>query len=82
MEPTTEDLEKRREFFQSDVASLRKRMTDSRRGLIDPRSSYLQYWDLVAAFALAYTAFVTPFEVGLGLPTTPNLLFALNQLIS
>ena len=79
---TAEDLQKRRVFFRCDVDALRRRMTENRRGLIDPRSSYLQYWDLVTAAALAYTAFVTPFEVGLGLPTAPNLLFALNQLVN
>ena len=40
-----------------------------RRGLINPRSKFIQYWDLTTTMALLFTATVTPYEVCLGLPT-------------
>lgn len=79
---TDDDTVVRRERFQADVQQLRKRIRDARRGLLNPRSRYVQWWDLTTALALGYTAFVTPFEVGLGLETSINALFAVNQLVN
>ena len=76
------DFGSRRQRFQLDVAQLRQRIKEARRGLLNPRSQYIQTWDLVAAMALLYTAFVTPFEVGLGLPTVVDSLFVVNQVIN
>ena len=71
-----------RRAFSNDVDRLRKRMVESRRGFINPRSSYMNIWDLVTATALIYTATVTPFEVGLGLETKIDALFFVNQVIN
>lgn len=49
---TEEDTQERRFHFQKDVSQLRKRMKDARRGFINPRSGYIQQWDLVTAIAL------------------------------
>ena len=53
--------------FRSDVVRLRRRLRDQNRGLINPRGKYVQYWDLITCFALLYTLFVTPYEVGMDL---------------
>ena len=52
------------------------------KGFINPRSHYIQYWDITTAIALFYTCFVTPFEVGIGLSTEANTLFVINQLVN
>ena len=49
---TEEETQERRYHFQKDVSQLRKRMRDARRGFINPRSAYIQQWDLVTAIAL------------------------------
>ena len=71
-----------RESFSKDCTRLRLRMRRTRKGLINPRSRFMTYWDLVTAIALLFTATVTPFEVGLGLPTKVNALFVVNQTIN
>ena len=68
--------------FRSDVERLRKRLHDQKRGLINPRGKYVQYWDLVTCTALMFTLFVTPFEVGMDLVTKMDCLFVINQIVS
>lgn len=49
--------------------------------IIDPRGHNMARWDVVTSTALAFTAIVTPFEVGLlGAPEW-NALFVLNRLV-
>ena len=68
--------------FRRDVDQLRAHLTETRRGFINPRSVYQAYWDGITTLALAYTATVTPFEVGLGLETKLNILFYMNTAIN
>ena len=68
--------------FANDVGTLKKRMVASRRGLINPRSKRVQYWDLLTTTALLFTATVTPYEVCLGLPTKVNALWVVNLIVN
>ena len=79
---TTELSAEKRQTFQTDCEHLRKRVRRTRRGLINPRSRYVQYWDLTTAMALAFTATITPFEVCLGLETALNPLFFINLVVN
>ena len=71
-----------RQQFIQDTKYLRRRIRATRNGLINPRSAYVGYWDLLTGLALIYTATVTPFEVCLGMPTSLNALFVVNQVIN
>lgn len=71
-----------REEFARDAARLKSRIQRETRGLLDPRSTMMQYWDMSTGIALLFTAFVTPFEVGTGIDTKADGLFALNQLVN
>ena len=74
--------EDEREKFIADATKLRNRMRDDARGLINPKGAFLQYWDFVTTFALIYTLLVTPYEVGLDLPTKADALMVANQIIA
>jgi hypothetical protein len=57
------------------------------RGLLKPKGTFVQTWDMVTASGLLFTLFVTPFEVGMDLPTSvshsgPATLFVLNQIVT
>ena len=41
-----------------------------------------QYWDFCTGFCLLFTAFVTPFEVGIGLKQSADALFFFNQVVN
>lgn len=56
-----------KKMFESDIALLKARIRASGRGLINPRGTFVQYWDIITAVALCFTLFVAPFEVGLNL---------------
>ena len=73
--------EERAEFAR-DAVRLRSRMLKQGRGLLNPRGAFVQYWDMLLILNLVYTTFVTPFEVGLDLPTELNALLVLNTLLS
>ena len=68
--------------FGGDANRLRKKLRDRERGLINPRSGKMQYWDLIASLSLLFVVFVTPFEVAFVEDTEVNLLFALNQIVN
>ena len=55
-------------------------------GLLKPRGKFMQRWDIATAGALAFTLFVTPFEVGMDLPTSIDggfiVLFVINQIVA
>ena len=68
--------------FRRDVDKLRKHLRDQRRGLLNPRGRFVQYWDMVTCFALMFTLFVTPYEVGMDLTTRLDGLFIVNQLVA
>ena len=74
--------EQLREEFASDVVRLKARFTETKRGFLDPRSPMMQYWDMTTGFCLLFTAFVTPFEVGIGLTTKIDALFIVNQVVN
>jgi hypothetical protein len=71
-----------RKKFQADCKLLRHRMRTNRRGLINPRSKFVQYWDMTTTMALLFTATVTPFEVCLGLETTMNAMLVINLVVN
>eukprot|EP00746_Dinoflagellata_sp_MGD_P135547 gnl/MRDRNA2_/MRDRNA2_69592_c0_seq1.p1 gnl/MRDRNA2_/MRDRNA2_69592_c0~~gnl/MRDRNA2_/MRDRNA2_69592_c0_seq1.p1 ORF type:complete len:303 (+),score=37.48 gnl/MRDRNA2_/MRDRNA2_69592_c0_seq1:81-989(+) len=48
--------------------------------IIDPKSKFMQKWDILTALALVFTSVVTPFEVGF-LETKINTLFVINRLV-
>jgi len=73
--------EERAEFAR-DTVRLRSRIRRQNRGLLNPRGAFVQYWDMLLILNLFYTTFVTPFEVGLNLPTELNALLVLNTLLS
>lgn len=68
--------------FAADVKKLKLRMRRENSWLLRPRGTFVQYWDLISSIALLYTLIVTPFEVGLDLPTQLDALFVLNQFVS
>ena len=72
--------------FQTSVFKTRENLKSRTRGLLKPHGKFLQCWDLVTASGLIFTLFVTPFEVGMDLPTTVDGplvgLFAVNQLVT
>ena len=49
--------------FKRDVDVVRKRLKQISQRTLDPRSNFVRTWDLITILALAFTAFVTPFEV-------------------
>ena len=67
--------------FARDTVRLRSRIRRQNRGLLNPRGAFVQYWDMLLILNLFYTTFVTPFEVGLNLPTELNALLVLNTLL-
>jgi hypothetical protein len=69
-------------LFNSDLARLKARLLDQARGLLNPRGQFVQHWDLTTAFCLLYTMFVTPYEVGLDLPTQADGLLLVNLLVT
>lgn len=68
--------------FASDVLRLRNKFKQETRGLLNPRSAGMQYWDLTTGLCLVFTAFVTPFEVGVGIKTEIGALFIVNQVVN
>ena len=71
------------EEVRDDIAKVKRRMRLRNRFIIDPQSTWMQRFDLAAAFGLLYTITVTPYEVGfLGLRWPPDGLFACNQLVN
>ena len=59
-----------RRAFSNDVDRLRRRMVESRRGFINPRSSYMNIWDLVTATALTAAEVVAAVEAAAAGSTT------------
>lgn len=43
------------ELFNADIDRLRERLRDQRRGLLNPRGTFVQYWDMITMLALLYT---------------------------
>ena len=51
--------------------------------LLDPNGSLLQFWDLLTLYALTYTVFITPYEIGfLTSATQPITLDLMNYFIT
>ena len=49
--------------LKRDVGLLSKRLNTMGKGLLNPRSKMMQYWDFATLSALLFTATVTPYEV-------------------
>ena len=79
-------VEEIRGEFVTAVNNTKRSLAERGRGLLLPKGSFVQTWDMVVGTGLLYTLFVTPFEVGMDLPTTLEgglaILFVLNQLIT
>lgn len=52
-----------RREWAAEVQQAAHKMRALNRGVLNPRSSRMQYWDMATALALVFTAIVTPFEV-------------------
>lgn len=55
--------------------------THTSKWLVMPESNAMQYWDVVAMFALFFTAIVTPYEVALLKTKAHSPLFYVNRLV-
>jgi potassium voltage-gated channel Eag-related subfamily H protein 7 len=58
------------------------RTPDNAACILDPRTEFRKKWDIVMILLLLFTATVTPFEVGMGIPTEMSALFIVNQLVN
>lgn len=80
------DAEEERKTFLDEVLKTKASLAQRNRGLLKPRGGFIQYWDMVTACALFFTIVVTPFEVGMDLPTTTQgglaILFWANQMVT
>ena len=81
-EKLREQEEAEKKVFAADIDRLNKRLQDQKRGLLDPQSKQVQYWDMMTTVALVYTMFVTPYEVGLDIPTSVGALFVCNLIVT
>ena len=77
-----------RKTWSTEVAHTKKTLRHLNRGVLNPRSTLIHYWDLLTAGALVFTAIVTPFEVCfLYMPVQPEsaaqwALLLLNQVVN
>ena len=51
------------EDVRRDIATVKARIRRRNFMLLDPNSTFVQYWDLLTMLGLVYTITVTPFEV-------------------
>ncbi|KAK3283702.1 hypothetical protein CYMTET_8615 [Cymbomonas tetramitiformis] len=77
--PETKKLDRRREN-QIAAVSGTPPFWDSAKQLINPKCSFMSYWDLNTTVLLVFTAIVTPFEVGF-LETNIGPLFVINRYV-
>ena len=75
-------VDEKARIFSADCTRLRQRLAAEQRGLLDPRSKRIQYWDMTTMGALFFTATVTPFEVCLAIPTQLGVLWAFNLVVN
>ena len=75
------DANAKRNQFIRDCAQLRKRLK-SRQGFVNPRSTWIQYWDFATTIALLYTATITPYEVCVGLKSEWGPLWGINTFMN
>jgi potassium voltage-gated channel Eag-related subfamily H protein 7 len=61
------------------VATYNQENSD-RQKVFDPKTEFMKKWDSTICIALAFTAFVTPFEIGY-LSTKLDLLFFINRIV-
>lgn len=72
-------------MYRRDVLQLKARLHREQFMLLNPRGTFVQYWDMVTTLAIFYCVFVTPYEIGLDLPTNVQPvdgLCAANQIVS
>ena len=75
--------EERRAFLEAHE-QVKQQIRNMGRTTISPQSKFLAYWDVATAFALLWTAFVTPFEVGFlssGEEEFTSALFIINRTV-
>ena len=56
--------------MRRDLKKVRSRLRKSGRWLLDPEGVFLRIWDVFNLFALVFTMFVTPYEIGFLVPAT------------
>jgi hypothetical protein len=77
-----EVMRNNREHFAEDVRRLRHRIRADTFLLLNPKGWKMQSWDVVTTMAILYTLFVTPYEIGLDLPTRFDGLLIVNQMVT
>ena len=55
-----------------DLKRVRARLRASGRGLLDPEGWFSRTWECLTLFALIFTTFVTPYEIGFLVPETTS----------
>ena len=73
------------EAYRRDVWNLKARIRREQFMLLNPRSKFVSYWDMVTTLGIFYCVFVTPYEIGLDLPTNVapfDGLCVANQIVS
>ena len=71
------------DVLMRDVRRVRSRMKRGNRMLLDPNGNLLQSFDLLTLYALAYTVFITPYEIGfLSATMQPVTLDIMNYFIT
>ena len=71
-----------KESFKLDVETVRARISTISHRTLDPRSRFIRSWDIITIIALAYTAFVTPFEVAFFEPAVRDPRPAVSDVVS
>ena len=78
-----ETTETEKEAFKRAHDKVKRQIERMGRTTISPQSKFLKYWDVVTLFALLWTAFITPFEVGFLTEGESylNVLFIANRIV-
>lgn len=71
-----------REAFAKDAQKLNARFKAMNKGLVDPTSKFMSYWDLAIMASMLFTVFVTPFELSLVRNPSVGVLFVVNQFVN
>ena len=81
--PTSPIKNESRQSFIIAHNKLKQQIDRMGRSTINPQSKFLMWWDVLTAFALLWTAFVTPFEVGFLSPKENYVspLFIINRFV-
>ena len=65
--------------LQRDLKKVRYRLRRADRMLLDPDGWFCKMWDFLTLFALTYTIFITPYEIGFLAPETTSLALEISN---